>query len=149
MTPRAALAFIRRHGVVLEAAKGAEPSLAEEIAGGPIRGGWWAHPQGHAIYELTEKVRDSSAVLTCTLAKGRITYIHERLWPAFVRIADELPAGALDQVREVHTASGRHRRQDVRFPKWVPAPVLAEAKSLSKRDARAQVAVWLERYRSR
>ncbi len=146
MTRRSALALIRRHGVVLEAAKGLEPRLAEEIAGAPIRGNWWSHAKGHEIFELTQAVRDSEQVLVCTLAKGRITFVHERLWPAFVRLANRFPAGSLDQVREVHVAGGRHERRDVQFPEWVPAKTRAAAKSLSEADARAQVAVWLERY---
>lgn len=146
MTPRDAIAFIRRHGVVLEAAKGLEPSLAAKIVGGPITGSWWGHAKGHEIYELTQKIHDSKAVLICTLANGRTTYIHRRLWPAFVRLAARFPSGALDRVQEVHTASGRHQRQDIGFPDWVPEPILAFARSLPESEARGQIQVWLERY---
>jgi hypothetical protein len=146
VTPRDAMAFVRRHGVVLEAANGPEPSLAAQIVGEPITGSWWRHPKGHEIYELTQKIRDSKAVLVCTLSRGRITYIHRRLWPAFVRLAGRFPSGALDKVQEVHTASGRHRRQDIGFPDWVPAPTLACAKSLPRSEALGQVQVWLDRY---
>jgi hypothetical protein len=38
MTSRQALAFIRKHGVVLESARGPVPSLAEVIAREPLRG---------------------------------------------------------------------------------------------------------------
>ena len=41
-TVREALAFVERHGAVLLSARGAAPSLAEWIAGEPIRGSWWA-----------------------------------------------------------------------------------------------------------
>lgn len=146
MTPRDAITFIRRHGVVLEAAKGLEPSLAAKVTGGPIAGSWWGHSKGHEIYELTQTVHDSSAVLVCTLAKGRITYVHRRLWPAFVRLAKRFPAGALDKVREVHTATGRHQRQDIAFPDWVPATTAAASRSLSEREASSQIDMWLQRY---
>jgi len=145
MTPRQALAFVRYHGVVLESARGLEPSLAARVAGEPIKGSWWAHPLCHEIYACTDKMRDSSAVLTCTLAK-RLTYVHRRLWPAFVRLADRFPTGALDRVVEIHTPSGRHRRQDVEFPQWVPADVMARAMSMSEEAAAAEIATWLERY---
>ncbi len=75
------MGFIRYHGDVLEAAKGLEPSLAQRIAGEPIRGSWWGHPKGNEIYQITKTVQNSRAILTCTLAGGRITYIHRRLWP--------------------------------------------------------------------
>lgn len=146
MTPRDAINFIRYHGVVLEGSKGLEPSLAAKVAGEPISGSWWGHPKGHEIYELTEKVRDSQAVLVCTLAGDKITYIHRRLWPAFVRVADEFQPAALNSVQEIHTSSGRHQRHDVPFPQWVPRPILASAKMLSRVEARAQIEVWLQRY---
>ena len=58
MTPRQAVAFVRRHGVVLEAAAGPVPSLAEAVAGGPIRGSWWAHSHSHQIFAATRAVRE-------------------------------------------------------------------------------------------
>ena len=49
MSAADALAFVERHGIVLESARHAAiPSLAEAIAGEPIRGSWWAHPKGRA-----------------------------------------------------------------------------------------------------
>lgn len=146
MTFRQAIDFIRHHGVVLESAKGPEPSLAARIAGGPIVGSWWGHPKGQEIYALLQKVHKSRAVLVCTLAGGRITYIHRRLWPAFVRLARQFPDNALDEVRQVHLPSGRHQRQDIPFPDWVPRSVLAAAESLSASDASLEIDVWLKRY---
>ncbi len=146
MTRRQVLAFIRYHGVVLQAAKGLEPSLAARIVGGPIRGSWWSHPMAHEIFALIQHVHASNAVLVCTLASGKITYIHRRLWPFFVRMVKRFPRYALDMVQEVHLPSGRHQRRDIPFPDWVPQPVLNSAKSISARDAAAEVHVWLQRY---
>jgi hypothetical protein len=123
MTARRAIDFIRYHGVVLESVKGLEPSLAIRIAVGPIRGGSWDHPMSREIFALTRKIHSSNAVLICSLARGKITYIHRRLWPAFVRLATKFPHHALDKVREVHLPSGRHQRQDIPFPDWVPEGV--------------------------
>jgi hypothetical protein len=47
MTPKQAIAFVKANGVVLESGRGAVPSLAEAIAGAPIRGSWWAHPKAN------------------------------------------------------------------------------------------------------
>ncbi len=138
--------FIRYHGVILEAAKGYEPSLAEKVAGERIRGSWWGHPKGHEIYELTQKIYDSKVVLICTLAKGRITYIHRRLWAPFFRLAKRFPHRALDEVREIHLPSGRHKREDIPFPNWVPKEIKVMAKTLGVKEAEDLILVWLNRY---
>jgi hypothetical protein len=85
-------------------------------------------------------------VLICTLAHGKITYIHRRLWPAFVRLANRFPARSLDKAIQVHLPSGRHQRQDVPFPDWVPKPVLNSSKKTSGQNAAADIHLWLERY---
>ena len=144
MTRRQALAFIRRHGVVLEAAHGPVPSLAEAIAGEPVRGSWWSHPKSQEIFAVTRAIRNSDDVLVCRLIKGKVTFVHRRLWPALVRAASHLPPGRLSQVREVHTRSGRHVIREVPFPKWVPSSVRAAARSLSEESALAEFGAWIE-----
>lgn len=142
MTPHQALAFVREHGVVLESAAGPVPSLAEVVAGAPIRGNWWAHPRSHEIFAATRAVRDSDDVLVCRLVDGKITYVHRRLWAPLVRAAKRFPRKRLAQVHEVHTASGRHITKEVAFPKWVPREVSAEAARLSEEDAVLQLGGW-------
>jgi hypothetical protein len=130
-----AVALVRKRGVVLEAAAGPVPSLAETIAGAPIRGSWWAHPRGQKIFELTRAVRDSHDILVCRLINGKITYVHRRLWPSLVRAAARFPSKWLAQVHEVHTASGRHVTKEVAFPAWVPEEISAEASKLAEEQA--------------
>jgi hypothetical protein len=137
MTAAQALAFIEQHGIVLESARNPTIlSLAEAIAGEPLRGGWWSHPKGRAIFAATRAVRDSPAVLVCRLIDGKITFVHARVWPALVRLADRFPAPALDRVREVHSETGAHRLENVRFPRWVPEQTAVAAKRLSEAQAR-------------
>ena len=133
---RQALAFVRRHGIILESARGFVPSFAEAVTGGAICGNWWAHPKGREIFRLTRAVRASPEVLVCRLVDGKITYVHRRFWPALVRLAERFPRRHLAQVCEVHTTSGRHVLQEQAFPKWVPAEVFKEAKRLT--DDRAE-----------
>ena len=140
MTLRQALAFIRKHGVVLEAAQGPVPSVAEAIAGEPVRGSWWSHPKSHEIFAVTRAIRDSDDVLVCRLINGKITFVHRRLWPALVRAAGRLPSDHLSQVSEVHTKSGRHVTKEVPFPDWVPSSVRAAARNLSEESALAEFA---------
>ena len=136
MTAAEALAFVERHGIVLEAARhGAIPSLAEAVAGEPIRGSWWGHPKGRAIFAVTRALRESPAVLTCKLVGGRISFVHERLWPALARLADRFPRERLARVREIHTESGAHRSEETPFPAWLPASAKSASERLSERDA--------------
>ena len=140
MTPRAALAFVKRHGIVLESGRGPVPSLADAIAGEPIRGGWWSHPKGRAIFNVTRAVRDDPNVLVCRLVAGKITYVHRRLWPALVRLASAFDRKRLAAVVEEHTATGAHRVATVSYPRWVPAAVRDAARDLSLEEARARLA---------
>ena len=142
MTPHAALAFVRRHGIVLEGASGPVPSLATAVVGGPIHGSWWGHKMGKEIFWLTRAVRASSDVLVCRLVAGKITYVHRRLWPALVRMAGAFSRANLAALHEVHTRLGRHELHQVPYPRWVPANVMRRARRLSLEDAQEALGAW-------
>ena len=140
MSPKEALAFVKRHGVVLQAARGPVPSFAEAVAGGPIRGSWWGHPKGKEIFRLSEEIRESPDVLVCKLIDGKVTYVHRRLWPALVKLASRFRRDQLARVWNEHTASGAHRSRRESFPAWVPADVVRQAETLSNAKAEAILA---------
>ena len=121
----------------------ARPLTGSSHRGEPVRGSWWSHPRSREIFAVTRAVRDSDDVLVCRLIDGKITFVHRRLWPALVRVADRLPSVRLSQLREVHTRSGRHMTTEVPFPDWVPSNVRAAARSLSEAAALAAFA-WIE-----
>jgi hypothetical protein len=137
VTPEEAVAFVEHHGVVLQAARGPVPSLAEAIAGGPIRGSWWGHPKSHDIFRAAEAICDSADVLVCELLDDKVTYVHRRLWPALVKLAARFRKEQLAKVWNEHTATGAHRSRRQAFPAWVPSEVMSEAKALSVSDAEA------------
>ena len=139
MTSKSAIAFVRSHGIVLEGARGPVPVLAEAVAGERIQGGWWGHPKGHDIFAATRAVRDSPDVLVCRLLGGKVTYIHRRLWPAVVRLADKLDKDLLAALREEHTASGSHRVVKTPFPEWVPSEEREAANRLTEEEALSQL----------
>jgi len=145
MTPAEALAFVTAHGVVLEAGKGPVASLAEAVAGAPIHGSWWVHPQGRQIFAVTRAVRDCPDVLVCRLVGGKITYVHRRLWPALVRVANRFPVADLAQIHEVHTASGKHVIKEAPFPDWVSDALAAQALELAEERATRLLGAWSER----
>jgi len=136
------VAFVARHGVVLASANGPVPSLAEAVAGEPIRGSWWSHPKGSAIFAALGAVDDSPDVLSFRLVDGKVTFVHRRLWPALVRLAGELGKERLTAIKQEHTATGAHRNVLTPFPKWVPDGVEAAARKLTEAGARAQLGAW-------
>lgn len=137
MNPKEGLEFVERHGVVLQAARGPVPSLAEAIAGGRIRGSWWGHPKGREIFHVTEAICENPEVLVCKLVEGKVTFIHRRLWPALVKLAPRFRKERLAKVWNEHTSSGAHRSRSVAFPLWVPGDVMREAERLSVAEAEA------------
>jgi hypothetical protein len=139
VTTEQALAFVEKHGVVLQAARGPVPSFAEFVAGERIRGSWWGHPRGHEIFRLTEAVTDSGQVLVCRLIDDKVTYVHRRLWPALVRLSSRFKRGQLAKVWSEHTPSGAHVLKQVPYPGWVPALVRRQAERLTAQEAERQL----------
>ena len=142
MTPKEAVAFVERHGMVLQAARGPVPSLAEAVVGSPIRGSWWGHAKGKEIFRAAEAISESPDVLVCKLIAGKVTYVHRRLWPALVKLAGRLRKAQLGKVWEEHTPSGAHRSRQEPFPAWVPSEVMREAAGLSISEAERILSQW-------
>jgi NAD(P)-dependent dehydrogenase (short-subunit alcohol dehydrogenase family) len=138
-----AMAFVRRHGVVLVSARGKAPTLVQAIAGEQIKGSWWGHPDGKRIFAVLSDVTASEDVLVCRLVDAKITLVHRRLWPALARLADAFSPEQIARAIEGHTPSGRHVSRAIPFPEWVPADVLAEAASLDESKALALLGEWL------
>jgi hypothetical protein len=133
------LATLAEQGMLLESARGPLPSVAEMVAGEPIRGSWWSHPQSHAIYDAINRLAGSPDVVRTRLVNGRVTLVHRRVWPALVRVADRFPPDRLSAIREVHTSTGAHRVQQQPFSDWVPDDVLRAGRLLSIDEALAEL----------
>lgn len=139
MTLEQVMAFLHAKGIVLESAQGPVPSLANFIAGEPIRGSWWSHPQSREIFHLSRAVRNSEQVLVSRLVAGKITFIHQRLWPGLVRLSSQFPFHSLAKLHEEHTDSGQHAITEIPFPSWVPSEILTKAGQLTESEAWAML----------
>jgi hypothetical protein len=133
------MAALVEHGMLLQSARGPLPNVAELIAGEPIKGSWWGHPQGHAIFNELQVLDESPDVVRLRLVGGKVTLVHRRLWPALVRVADNFAAKQLAALHEEHTSSGAHRVVEQPFPEWVPEDVTRAASEMSVEDALAQL----------
>ncbi len=75
--------LVKKEGVISERA------LIDAVAGEPVRGSWWGHRSGQAIFRALEQLRDDPDVFLCKLLAGKQTYVHRRLWPALLRVQAE------------------------------------------------------------
>lgn len=103
-----ALARLREHGVLLQTDANL-PSISFLIAGEPVRGSWWSHPAGRAIFRVNGELEDHPDVLMAKLISGKITFIHRALWAAVLSVGrarepwqmDRLSRGARALLAEV------------------------------------------------
>ena len=138
-----AFAFVEYKGIVLVSAKGPVPRLVDAVAGEPISGNWWSHPRASHIYNVLTEVCESERILVCRLISGKRTLVHDRLWPALVRIAYQCPCNLLARVYEDHTKTGRHKVRELPFPEWVPRTVAEEATLIGEMEAITLLSPWL------
>ena len=62
------------------------PNVVAMVAGQPVRGSWWAHPRGHAIYNTLNALAEHPDVLVTRLVHGKVTFVHRRLWAAVLAV---------------------------------------------------------------
>lgn len=60
------------------------PSVTALIAGEPVMGSWWSHPDASTIYNALNALQDRYA--TVKLVAGKQTLVAPRLWPDLVAI---------------------------------------------------------------
>jgi hypothetical protein len=63
------------------------PSAVAILAGGPVRGSWWGHPEANDMFRILNEVTGDPEVLTLKLVGGKVTLVHRRLWPAVLVVA--------------------------------------------------------------
>lgn len=74
---------LERHGLIM--LHDAElPSVTTLVVGEPIRGSWWAHPEGSVVFHALEAI--DSEIVTAKLVAKKVTLIAPSLWPSLVAI---------------------------------------------------------------
>jgi hypothetical protein len=84
-----ALALLREQKVLPLTAVKSLRALTNEVAGETVRGSWWAHPRGKAIFNLAGQLDDSDEVISLKLVAGKITFVHASLWPPLLRVVTD------------------------------------------------------------
>ena len=98
---------LSRHGLLmLQDAR--LPSVTTIVVGAPVKGSWWGHARGHAIFNASQRLEEHADVAVAKLVDGKVTYIHRRLWPALVATGSERAlwqtAGLTPPTRALFTA---------------------------------------------
>ena len=64
-------------------------SATSLVVSEPLGGSWWGHPRGNEIYHLLNEVAEHPQVLMVKLVSAKVTFVHQRLWPAVVMSSTE------------------------------------------------------------
>lgn len=81
------LRILKQDGILLLSDK-ALPSVVRIVGGPRVKGSWWGHEKGHEIFRELGKLESHPDALTTRLISGKVTYIHRRLWPDFLSVAN-------------------------------------------------------------
>lgn len=79
---------LSRHGLLM-LQDASLPSVVTIVAGAPVKGSWWGHARGHAIFNASQAIEEHADVAVAKLVDGKVTYLHRRLWPALVAAGSE------------------------------------------------------------
>jgi hypothetical protein len=158
------LAVLGRHGLLL-LSDAALPSVTGLVAGGPVRGSWWGHPKGRAMFAAATEVADHRDVAAVKLVNGKVTFVHRRLWPALLAVGASREPWQMDglsapgrRLLERIVREGTLRSDEAPAPKEaareLEARLLVHADQVhTERGAHARVleswAVWSRRNRVR
>jgi hypothetical protein len=124
---------LERIGLLLEHDAGL-PSITTLVAGAPIRSSWWGHPLGHRIYDLINELASGSGKLSGKIVNGKVTYVHPRLWDAFLVVVQDKDPKRVHGLSQLALAlwgeverRGVVRGDALRDSRFAPAPALKPA----------------------
>ncbi len=86
---------LETHGLLLKT-DAKLPNVCALLAGEPVRGSWWAHPQARQMVEILTALASHPHILLAKLISGKDTFIHRDLWPPFLAVAASREPWQLD-----------------------------------------------------
>jgi hypothetical protein len=75
--------LLEAHGL-LPVHDGELPCVSRAVAGEVVKGSWWGHANGKEIFHVLVALDDET--VTAKLVGGKLTLVHERLWPALAAV---------------------------------------------------------------
>ena len=77
---------LHRHGLLLQQDKKVL-NVVGIITGEALSSSWWNHARGSDIFNCLARIVDRDDVVMTRLIARKLTYVHERLWPALLAVA--------------------------------------------------------------
>lgn len=130
---RAAAAFVRERGMVMESGRASLPILTETIAGRQIRGSWMADRDVFRIYGILGSIH-KYGIISAPIVGGKETLFPPELSPSIERVAGD--PSRREQARTTLTPLARQllaeveRTGEVRMDRWPGPPRPARAARL-------------------
>jgi hypothetical protein len=90
---------INHYGLLLEV-DDRLPSVTSLVAGEPVRGSWWSHPAGRAIFAASRALLAHPDIVRVKLVARKLTYVHRRLWSPLVAVATGREAWQLQELSQ-------------------------------------------------
>jgi hypothetical protein len=87
MSSTGVLKSLKENGILLLSDK-ALPSVVAIIGGTKVKGSWWGHEKGHEIFRQLGRLESHPDALLTRLVSGKVTYLHRKLWPDFLAVAN-------------------------------------------------------------
>lgn len=119
------------------------------VAGEKLSTSWWGHAAGQKIFACLERLDDDSDVLATRLVAGKITYVHRRLWPAFLAIAQsraswQMSGLSTDAARLLESVTQSGTRATGRAAKELQERLLVHAEQVHTESGRheTQLETW-------
>ena len=93
--------------------------------GGPVRGSWWSHPGGNAVYHLGEMLEDHPEVVIVALVLHKATLVHRRHWNDLMSAASRQDSWQLTGLSPTGRALLQEvdRRRELRLDDVPPLPL--------------------------
>jgi hypothetical protein len=63
------------------------PNVVTIVTGEALAGSWWSYPRSREIFGWVNELSEHTDVLVTKLLGGKVTFVHRRLWSAFLAVA--------------------------------------------------------------
>lgn len=74
------------------------PSLTAIVAGRPVKGSWWGHPDGNLMYNLSNELLDSPEILAIKFINKKITFLPKNQWSEIFAIGNSQANWQMDNL---------------------------------------------------